>query len=63
MVECSFTNLVVVDSSPVPVTKTACQKEFLGSSNVILKAFSRLGEKKLPNLEKLKVVETFVCLS
>ena len=44
-------------------SKTACWKAFLGSSNIILQAFSRLGEKEnLPSLEKLEVLETFVCL-
>ena len=44
-------------------SKTACWKAFLGSSNIILQAFSRLGEKEnLPSLETLEVLETFVCL-
>ena len=41
----------------------ACRKAFLGSSNIILQAFSRLGEKEnLPSLETLEDLETFVCL-
>ena len=35
-------------------SKTACVKAFLGSSNIILQAFSRLGEKEnSPSLETL----------
>ena len=52
-----------VGSSPVAVRKTACWKAFLGSSNIVLQAFSRLAEKEnLPSLETLEVVKTFVCL-
>ena len=44
-------------------SKTACWKAFLGSSNIVLQAFSRLAEKEnLPSLETLEVVKTFVCL-
>ena len=44
-------------------SNTACRKAFLGSSNIILQAFSRLGEKEnLPSLETLEDLETFVCL-
>ena len=44
-------------------SKAACWKAFLASSNIILQAFSRLGEKEnLPSLETLEDLETFACL-
>ena len=44
-------------------SKTDCWKAFLGSSNIILQAFLRLGEKEnLSSLETLEVLETLVCL-